>query len=58
MGLDTGAAVYILPYEEYKKRFKTVPLKKSRSRLTTHTGEVVRPQGQIEVTVRTQYQSN
>ena len=52
MELDTRAAVSILPYEEYKKRFKTISLKKTRSRLKTYTGEVVRPRGQIEVTVR------
>lgn len=52
MELNTRAAVSILPYEEYKKRFQTIPLQKTHSRLKTYTGEVVRPWGQIEVTVR------
>ena len=43
MELDTGAVVSILPYEAYKKRFKSIK---------TYTGEVVCPRGQIEVTVR------
>ena len=52
MELDTGAAVSILPYEEYKKRFQKIPLQKTGSRLKTYTGELVRPQGQIEVMVK------
>ena len=47
MELDTGAAVSILQYKEYKKRFQKIPVQKKGSR-----GEMVRPQGQIEVMVK------
>ena len=52
MELDTRVEVSILPFEEYKKRFKTIPLQKTRSRLKTYMGVAVRPRGQIKVTVR------
>ena len=51
MELDTGAAVSLLPFPDYQAKFKHIPLRKTRTRLKTYTGEQVVPKGQIVVNV-------
>ena len=51
MELDTGAAVSLLPFPDYQTKFKQIPLRKTRTRLKTYTGEQVVPKGQIVVNV-------
>ena len=51
MEVDTGAAVSILPYKDYKRSFKHLTLKPSRAKLRTYSGEQITPKGELTVDV-------
>ena len=48
MELDTGSAVSVLPYKQYKERFGHVKLAKSGITLKTYTGEKITPKGEMK----------
>ena len=45
MELDTGSAVSVLPYKQYKEHFGHVKLAKSHVTLKTYTGQKITPKG-------------
>ena len=52
MELDTGSAVSVLPYKQYKERFGHVKLAKSDITLKTYTGEKITPMGEMKCNVK------
>ena len=52
MELDTGSAVSVLPYKQYKERFGHVKLAKSDITLKTYTGEKITPKGEMKCNVK------
>ena len=52
MELDTGSAVYVLPYKQYKERFGHMKLAKSGITLKTFTGEKITPKGEMKCNVK------
>ena len=52
MELDTGSAVSVLPYEQYKEHFGHVKLAKSHVTLKTYTGQKVTPKGEMKCNVK------
>ena len=48
MKLDTGSAVSVLPYKQYKERFAHVKPAKSGIILKTYTGEKITPKGEMK----------
>ena len=52
MELDTGSAVSVLPFSQYQKLYPNVKLKKSTTLLQTYTGEKIKPNGKMQVTVK------
>ena len=52
MELDTGSAVSVLPYKQYKERFGYVKLAKSDIKLKTYTGEKITPNGEMKCNVK------
>lgn len=52
MELDTGSAVSILLYKQYKKRFGHMKLAKSDITLKTYTGEKITPKGEMKCNVK------
>ena len=51
MELDTGSAVSVIPYKQFKKRFSLKKLQKSEITLKTYTGEKITPRGKINCSV-------
>uniref|UniRef100_A0A8C6KTL9 CCHC-type domain-containing protein n=1 Tax=Nothobranchius furzeri TaxID=105023 RepID=A0A8C6KTL9_NOTFU len=51
MELDTGAAVSLIPWEQYKSRLSQLPLQPTDIMLKTYTGEPLAPEGVIKVQV-------
>ena len=51
MELDTGSAVSVLPYKQYKERFGHMKLAKSDMTLKTYTGEKITPKGEMKCNV-------
>lgn len=52
MELDTGAAVSLIPWEQYKNTLSQLPLQPTDIMLKTYTGEPLAPEGVIKVQVR------
>ena len=52
MELDTGSAVSVLPYKQYKEHFGHEKLAKSLATLKTYTGEKITPKGEMKCNVR------
>ena len=52
MELDTGSAVSVLPYKQYKEHFGHEKLAKSLATLQTYTGEKITPKGEMKCNVR------
>ena len=52
MELDTGSAISVIPYNQYKELFSNVKLSKSQVTLKTYTGEKVVPKGVINCNVK------
>ena len=52
MELDTGSAVSVLPYKQYKERFSHMKLAKSSITLKTFTGEKITPKGEMKCNVK------
>ena len=52
MELDTGSAVSVFPYKQYKKCFGHVKLAKSDITLKTYTGEKITPMGEMNCNVK------
>ena len=52
MELDTGSAVSVLPYKQYKEHFGHVKLAKSLVRLKTYTGQKITPKGEMKCNVK------
>ena len=52
MELDTGSAVSVLPYKQYKKHFGHVKLAKSPVTLKTYTGQKITPKGEMKCNVK------
>ena len=52
MELDTGSAVSVLPYKQYKEHFGHKKLAKSLATLKTYTGEKITPKGEMKCNVR------
>ena len=52
MELDTGLAVSVLPYKQYKEHFGHEKLAKSLATLKTYTGEKITPKGKMKCNVR------
>ena len=52
MELDTGSAVSVLRYKQYKERFGHVKLAKSGITLKTYTGKKITPKGEIKCNVK------
>ena len=52
MELDTGLAVSVLPYKQYKERFGHVKLARSGITLKTYTGEKITPKGEMKCNVK------
>ena len=50
--LDTGSAVSVLPYKQYKKHFGHVKLAKSLVTLKTYTGQKITPRGEMKCNVK------
>ncbi|KAL3993537.1 DDB1- and CUL4-associated factor 15 [Sarotherodon galilaeus] len=51
MELDTGAAVSLIPWEQYKSMLSQLPLQPTDIMLKTYTGEPLAPEGVIKVQV-------
>ena len=51
MELDTGSAVSVLPYKQYKEHFCHVKLAKSVVTLKTYTGQKITPKGEMKCNV-------
>ena len=51
MELDTGSAVSVLPYKQYKEHFGHVKLAKSLVTLKTYTGQKITPNGEMKCNV-------
>ena len=51
MELDTGSAVSVLPYKQYKEHFGHVKLAKSLVTLKTYTGQKITPKGEMKCNV-------
>ena len=52
MELDTGSAVSVLPYKQYKEHFGHVKLSKSLVTLKTYTGQKITPKGEMKCNVK------
>ena len=52
MELDTGSAVSVLPYKQYKEHFCHVKLAKSVVTLKTYTGQKITPKGEMKCNVK------
>ena len=52
MEIDTGSAVSVVPYKEYKKHFGHVKLAKSLVTLKTYTGQKITPKGEMKCNVK------
>ena len=52
MELDTGSAVSVLPYKQYKEHFGHVKLAKSHVTLKTYTGQKITPKGEMKCIVK------
>ena len=52
MELDTGSAVSVLTYKQYKEHFGHEKLAKSLATLKTCTGEKITPKGEMKCNVR------
>ena len=52
MELDTGSAVSVLPYKQYKKHFGHVKIAKSLLTLKTYTGQKITPKGEMKCNVK------
>ena len=52
MELDTGSAVSVLPYKQYKEHFGHVKLAKSLVTLKTYTGQKITPKGEMKCNVK------
>ena len=52
MELDTGSAVSVLPYKQYKEHFGHVKLAKSLVTLKTYTGQKITPKGKMKCIVK------
>lgn len=52
MELDTGSAVSVLPYKQYKEHFGHVKLAKSLVTLKTYTGQKITPKGEMKCIVK------
>ena len=52
MELDTGSAVSVLPYKQYRERFGHMKLAKSDITLKTYTGEKITPKGEMKCNVK------
>ena len=52
MELDTGSAVSVLPYKQYKEHFGRLKLAKSLVTLKTYTGQKITPKGEIKCNVK------
>ena len=52
MELDTGSALSVLPYKQYKERFGHVKLGKSSITLKTYTGKKITPKGEMRCNVK------
>lgn len=52
MELDTGSAVSVLPYKQYKEHFNHVKLSKSLVTLKTYTGQKITPKGEMRCNVK------
>ena len=51
MELDTGSAVSVLPYKQYKEHFCHVKLAKSVVTLKTYTGQKITPKREMKCNV-------
>ncbi|XP_048854231.1 uncharacterized protein K02A2.6-like [Brienomyrus brachyistius] len=51
MELDTGAAVSLIPWEQYKRNLSQLPLLPTDIMLKTYTGEPLAPEGVVKVQV-------
>ena len=52
MELDTGSAVSVLPYKQYKEHFGYVKLAKRLVTLKTYTGQKITPKGEMKCNVK------
>ena len=52
MELDTGSAVSVLPYKQYKEHFCHVKLAKSVVTLKTYTGQKITPKGEMKCNLK------
>ena len=53
MELDTGSGtVSVLPFSKYQKLYPNVQLEKSTTLLKTYTGEKIKPNGKMQITVK------
>ena len=52
MELDTGSAVSVLPYKQYKEHFGCLMLAKSLVTLKTYTGQKITPKREIKCNVK------
>ena len=52
MELDTGSAVSVLPYKQYKEHFGHVKLAKSVVTLKTYNGQKITPKGEMKCNVK------
>ena len=52
MELDTGSAVSVLPYKQYKEHFGHVELAKSLVTLKNYTGQKITPKGEMKCIVK------
>jgi len=52
MELDTGSAVSVLPYKQYKEHFGHVKLAKSLVSLKTYAGQKITPKGEMKCIVK------
>ena len=50
--VDTGSAVSVLPYKQYKEHFGHVKLAKSHVTLKTYTGQKITPKGEMKCIVK------
>ena len=57
MELDTGSALSIISNRDYRRHFNSLKLKETPIELKTYTGEVVKPLGVLNVTVKHKDQS-
>ena len=52
MELDTGVAVSLIPLNTYQQKFSHIPMKKTKARLRTYTGEQISLKGELQVRVK------